>query len=263
MNIEIEDRIYWFYSRKAKRAYPVYVFGGDTDMATQGKGSLTSLERDEVVITTMTGDEWNDSARFGIVDQFEDRINACLGRQDLRCRRLRKLQGTLYDLESLDIYDPKQPAEQRGKERIASFLRRGGRITGVGEPVTQGSKPLKDRRRWSRVLFALWSLIPLGAGFLVAIRFGLLMKRGCDKYGWDFSNSVPRFAWKTAEGWVDLLELLGHMLLLGVCLGIGYWILRRCGRHERDILRGPEGVLFYTLSIGSILAMILYPRLTQ
>ena len=100
-------------------------------MATAGKVSLTSLERDEVVITTMTGDEWNNAWSFG-TDQCEARINALLGRQDLRIMRFRKIQVGSSDIarfDPLDIHDPANPAERRRRQKVSSFLKRGGRIT--------------------------------------------------------------------------------------------------------------------------------------
>lgn len=122
--IEAEDDIYWYYSPKERRAYPIYIFGGDTDMATEGKVSLTSLERNEVVLTLLAESE-------GPLDYdlIEARVNARLGRKDLRTHRHREIPDKPGWYEPLDLFDPQSPVKMFRIQSVAAYLRRGGALT--------------------------------------------------------------------------------------------------------------------------------------
>lgn len=129
MKIEVEDSIFWYYSPKAQRTYPVYVFGGDTDMATEGKLSLTSLVCEEVVVTMAAVGEWPDNW-----ERIDERVNRSLGRDDFRSQRLRPARdGRPGWCEPVDIHDSAGTARFRREQRVADFLRRGGRVIEVLE----------------------------------------------------------------------------------------------------------------------------------
>jgi len=67
---------------------PHLVFSGDTDMATAGLGSLSSVVADEIVLAELDSTELTD----GPADAFESRINELLGRDDLRSVQLRRVE---------------------------------------------------------------------------------------------------------------------------------------------------------------------------
>lgn len=67
---------------------PHFTFSGDTDMATAGLASLSSVVSDEIVIAELRSNELDD-ASGGI---FQYRINQLLRRDDLRFLRLRRLE---------------------------------------------------------------------------------------------------------------------------------------------------------------------------
>lgn len=79
----IYDTILWFESRETGRRFPVAQFSADTDMVTAGWVSLTSIEAPEIVVMKMVPSEY--SAGIPIAyEQVERRVNASLGRGDLR-----------------------------------------------------------------------------------------------------------------------------------------------------------------------------------
>lgn len=85
MNV-IYDEVRLLRSRTTGKIFPHVVFSGDTDMVTLGWVSLTSIEVNEVFVTEVNADEWR-SLSHGIEGhlQLERRINLRLGRTDLRC----------------------------------------------------------------------------------------------------------------------------------------------------------------------------------
>ena len=87
---DIPGFIQWTRSVRGTVKFPVLVFSADVDFVTAGMVSLTSMKRAEVVATMATGEEWNRDD----LDAVEARVNAALGRADLRCPRLlRKPDG--------------------------------------------------------------------------------------------------------------------------------------------------------------------------
>jgi len=81
----IYDTILWLESHSTGRRFPTVLFSADTDMATAGWESLTSISRHEVVVTQLTAEEFRATARDpSTYVQVENRVNATLGRDDLR-----------------------------------------------------------------------------------------------------------------------------------------------------------------------------------
>lgn len=58
-------------------AFPTFQFSGDTDMATGGLGSATSVDNSTVAIGEMSADEWNDQSS-GLA-RFAQRIGEAEG----------------------------------------------------------------------------------------------------------------------------------------------------------------------------------------
>jgi hypothetical protein len=82
----IYDTILWLKSESTGKQFPVVLFSADTDMATAGWVALTSVEKHEVVVTELTVEEYRATTNgsSGYL-QVEKRINAALGRADLKC----------------------------------------------------------------------------------------------------------------------------------------------------------------------------------
>ena len=79
----IYDTILWLESQATGRRFPMAQFSADTDMATAGWVSLTSIASHEIVVAQMTAEEYNAGEPFEYT-LLENRINAALHRADLR-----------------------------------------------------------------------------------------------------------------------------------------------------------------------------------
>jgi hypothetical protein len=66
---------------------------GEADTDTADIGAATSCEKNEIVITEINSDEWNNWEAGGILE-FEKRISQQLGRDDLRVVRLLRVEPT-------------------------------------------------------------------------------------------------------------------------------------------------------------------------
>lgn len=91
----IYDTILWLQSKTTSRQFPIVQFSGDTDMVTDGWLSLTSVAQPVIVITQATADEYRAIAQSN--DGYltvEHRVNAALGRTDLRCSWLVGVEET-------------------------------------------------------------------------------------------------------------------------------------------------------------------------
>ncbi len=81
----IYDTILWLQATTGMRQFPIVQFSGDTDMVTQGWISLSSIERPEIVVTKLTGAEYENTYEGpGGYLQVEHRVNGALDRSDLR-----------------------------------------------------------------------------------------------------------------------------------------------------------------------------------
>jgi hypothetical protein len=96
----IYDAILWLRSKKTGKTFPVVQFSADTDMATAGWISLTSPVHHDLVVTTLTDDEFNktleDSGGFLLL---EERVNKILNRTDLVCSWLAAVVEPSYDVD--------------------------------------------------------------------------------------------------------------------------------------------------------------------
>jgi hypothetical protein len=142
----VYDTVLWLQSRTTAKRFPIVQFSGDTDMATDGWISLTSIDQPEVVVTQVTSDEYraiaggNDGYR-----QVECRVNAALGRTDLRCSWLvgieeveKTAQGaslpgfrTPFQPPRLlfrDIFEQGAVATETSRTRRSEFERNGGKL---------------------------------------------------------------------------------------------------------------------------------------
>ena len=72
---------------KVGHKVPYVTFSGDTDMVTAGLASVSSISKSEIVVGEMTPPELAD--KTGLL--FENRMNAELGRDDLRIARLLRI----------------------------------------------------------------------------------------------------------------------------------------------------------------------------
>ncbi len=96
----IYDSILWLKSEKTGKPFPVVQFSADTDMATTGWVSLTSPLHHDLVVTTLTADEFNktlkDSSGYLLL---EARVNTILNRKDLLCSWLAAVVEPNYDVD--------------------------------------------------------------------------------------------------------------------------------------------------------------------
>jgi hypothetical protein len=89
----IYDTILWLQSSKDEKPFPIVRFSADTEMATEGWVSLTSIERSEIVVAQLTGEEYR--ATFEGTEgylQLERRTNHALSRSDLKCSWLVRVE---------------------------------------------------------------------------------------------------------------------------------------------------------------------------
>lgn len=126
-------------------ATPHLIFSGDTDMATMGLASLTSITANELVILEAEPAEWTDQAG----QLIESRVNMLLGRDDLRFVRLLRVEEIAYP-EGLSFQDfrklyreprltfscPKcgvgEAVSGRSLE-LSEYQQEGGQVTVLGE----------------------------------------------------------------------------------------------------------------------------------
>jgi hypothetical protein len=73
-----------------KKTFPHFRYSGDTDMLTLGLASVTSCEKNEVVLAELTADEFRLAANGE--QPFEQRLQNQLNRNDLRVVRLISVQ---------------------------------------------------------------------------------------------------------------------------------------------------------------------------
>ncbi|KWO50059.1 hypothetical protein [Burkholderia territorii] len=142
----IYDTIVWLQSDATKKRFPIVVFTADTDMATMGSVSLTSMERSEIVVTQLTGEEFSavgkNRENYKLVEQ---RINRELHRTDLACAwliRVEESQPTgsgrtfqmfreTYQRPKLfyrDIFSENSLAEELSCTTLSEFEKDGGKV---------------------------------------------------------------------------------------------------------------------------------------
>ena len=140
----IDETILWLQSEETGRRFPTVQFSADTDMVTMGWVSLTSIDGPEVVVTQMVGSEYIVGART-VEELVEQRVNAALGRNDLRCVPLVRAEergpsgkglsfqefSRVYQSPRLffrDIFAENSVAECIAEVSIADFESSGGRL---------------------------------------------------------------------------------------------------------------------------------------
>lgn len=142
----IYDTIVWLQSQATSHQFPIVQFSGDTDMVTAGWVSLTSIDKPEIVVTQTTAAEHHAIAQGhdGYL-QVENRINVALGRTDLRCAWLVRveetspmIQGTTFQkfrksyrppkLLFRDILGIESLASEASRTTRSEFERGGGKV---------------------------------------------------------------------------------------------------------------------------------------
>jgi hypothetical protein len=142
----IYDTILWVQSQTTAKQFPIVQFSGDTDMVTDGWLSLTSVNQPEVVVTQATADEYRAIAKGndGYL-KVQHRVNAALGRTDLRCSWLvgieevaKTAQGTSFQefrksykppkLQFNDIFAQSSVATETSRTSRSEFERDGGKL---------------------------------------------------------------------------------------------------------------------------------------
>ena len=137
----MELSILWLRSVTTGKEFPVVQFSGDTDMETGSVASLTSIERNEVVVAWLNGNE--------TTEEFERRVNTILSRNDLRATVLVRVEnkGNLslgsssfqdfrknYQSPTLyynDVFSVGGEAIVSQKLTLSEFKSRGGRVTRI------------------------------------------------------------------------------------------------------------------------------------
>ena len=144
----IYDAILWLRSEQTGKKFPVVQFSADTDMATNGWASLTSGVNHDLVVTTLTDDEFNktleDSSGHLLL---EARINKILNRTDLLASWVAAVVEPSYDVDIAtlpfqefrklakqpqllyrDIYSPDGLAAIETEVSRRDFERKGGKL---------------------------------------------------------------------------------------------------------------------------------------
>lgn len=143
--------ILWLTSESTGKRFPIARFSGDTDMATTGWVSLTSVANHDVVVTTMTDAELRDTMTdcSGYL-RLEARVNALLARTDLVCCWLTAVVEPTYDVDVAtlsfqdfrklhkapqlfyrDIYRPDSRASVEREVSRRAFERQGGKVLSI------------------------------------------------------------------------------------------------------------------------------------
>jgi len=134
------ETILWLRSRSSGKRFPIAQFSADTDMATEGWISLSSLEQPEIVITQLTGPEFCAVETEGF-REAEARVNSRLRRSDLRCSWFIRVEQNDHDASSTsdsrlsprllyrDIHSNGSVAETVATVSLAQFEFEGGTLT--------------------------------------------------------------------------------------------------------------------------------------
>jgi hypothetical protein len=144
MNAPFET-IMWLKSHATGKQFPVVEFSADTDMVTAGWVSLTSVLGPALVVTRFLPHEYGaDSSGLGFLE-VERRVNDELGRADLKCAWLLKVEERISTPKGLsfqefrllyrspklffrDIFSQEGIAEESSRVPRAQFERDGGTI---------------------------------------------------------------------------------------------------------------------------------------
>lgn len=106
----IYDTILWLRGEAFEKPFPIVQFSGDTDMVTEGWASFTSVEDPEIVIAQLTGEEYR--ATFKGTEGYvfaEQRVNQTLGRSDLKCSWLVRIEKPEKVASFVAFYRDRQP----------------------------------------------------------------------------------------------------------------------------------------------------------
>lgn len=145
----IYDTILWLKSENTGKQFPVVLLSSDTDMATAGWVSLTSVEKNEVVVTELSAEEYRATVNgaSGYL-QVEKRINAALGRVDLKCPWFVRAEESGADATGMsfqdfrkvyrppvvyyrDIFQPDAVAREVSRVSLSQFEQAGGKLVVV------------------------------------------------------------------------------------------------------------------------------------
>ena len=99
------ETILWLQSEATGRRFPIAQFSADTDMVTMGWVSLTSTSSQEVVVTQMLASENSAGGIAASEHLVESRVNAALGRSDLRAVPLMRVEPRGPSAEGLSFQE--------------------------------------------------------------------------------------------------------------------------------------------------------------
>ncbi len=127
--------------------FPHFQPSGDTDVETAGIGSLTSCDKNEIVLAEMTSREWTSIEKSG-AEEFEKRISRELKRDDLRFVHLLRAEERAPESKAMSFQDFRKAyrppilvfscACADGESRVTKemsmeeFRASGGRVTTLG-----------------------------------------------------------------------------------------------------------------------------------
>lgn len=96
----IWDTVLWLQPEDGGKQFPIIQFSGDTDMVTAGWVSLTSVEKHEIVVTQMSGEEYRETATNPLEYQrVELRVNQLLNRTDLKIAWLAQVESDITGVQ--------------------------------------------------------------------------------------------------------------------------------------------------------------------
>ncbi len=130
------------------KVFPHFRFSGEDDTDTAGLYSMTSCDRDELVVAAMDPSEWNGFEQNG-AHEYESRIGRHLHRDDLNLVKLLRIESPPVSGSGVSFHDFRKtyiaPAEifscpccETGESTIVEeltidqFKELGGKITVVG-----------------------------------------------------------------------------------------------------------------------------------
>lgn len=145
---KVEGTVAKLSCTKCRATFPHFIFSGEDDTDTAGLGSLSSCDKNEIVIGELEPSEWNNFDGPGSAS-FEERLSVQLGRRDLRVVRLLRVErdgnvglGKSFSDFRKAYKSPKlvfscaccADGEARPLEEITveDFKRLGGKISAIG-----------------------------------------------------------------------------------------------------------------------------------
>lgn len=136
---------------KCGKTFPHFRFSGEGDTDTEGLGSLTDCQQNELVIAELDANEWNTADKGG-AQAYAMRIRNQTQREELQLIRLIRIEESSIDGKGMSfqefskLYQPPKlfyscPFCQNGESQvidkltIEQYRAQGGKITALGALV--------------------------------------------------------------------------------------------------------------------------------